>query len=310
MKVVSLLPAATEIVAALGALDALVAVSHDCDHPPQVRELPWASRSILDEGASSSAAVDRAVHEGLAQHGSLYRIDEALLRRLAPQLILSQRLCDVCAPSHGSVAALAAELPGAPRVLDLEPKRLAHVFENVRTVAGEMGLGERGERVVAELERRVEAVCDSAGSGPYRPRCVVLEWLEPLFASGHWVPELVALAGGEEPVGRAGEPSRAVAWDRVREAEPDVLVIAACGRSVSETLPELDRLRDLPGWEALPAVRRGEVYVMDGSAYLSRPGPRLVEALEVLGGILHPERCPAWRPEAWPPEVVAKVGPG
>ncbi|MDZ7802085.1 MAG: ABC transporter substrate-binding protein [Trueperaceae bacterium] len=308
MRVVWLLPATTEIVCALGALEDLAGVSYDCDHPPDVRELPRVTRSLLEPEDRSGAGIDRAVREGLAEHGTLYRIDEALLRRLAPDVILSQRLCDVCAPAHGSVTALACELPGRPRVLNLEPTRLDEVFANVRTVAQALERGARGEALVRDLQARVARVREATQDVARRPTCVVLEWLDPPFRSGHWVPELVSLAGGREPLSRLGARSTPVAWEHVVAAAPDVLVIAPCGQSIAASQPDLARLRAQAGWSELPAVQKDHVYVMDGSAYLSRPGPRLVDALEILAGVLHPSRFPQWRPERRPSDMMQRVG--
>jgi iron complex transport system substrate-binding protein len=289
MRVVSLLPAATEIVAALGRVADLVAVSHECDHPAEVCALPRATRCAIHGNALASDAIDRWVTDTLAATGTLYTMDEALVRGLQPDVILTQRLCDVCAVGYDTVTSFAATLPGAPRVVNLEPATLADVLGDVRRVGAALDADDAAARVVATLEARIAAVRERT-AGAARRRCVVLEWLLPPFRSGHWTPELVALAGAEEPLGRAGEDAARVAWDDVVAAAPDVLVLACCGFDVARTIADVARLRAMPEWRRLAAVRDGEVYVVDGSAYFSRPGPRIVDSLEMLAAILHPTR--------------------
>jgi iron complex transport system substrate-binding protein len=306
MKVVSLLPAATEMMYALGLTDQLVAVSHDCDHPAQVAEKPQITRCEIHGAGLSSREVDEWVQRTLTERGTLYTIDEPLLRSLEPDVILTQKLCDVCAPSYGSVAQLAATLPTPPEVVNLEPSSLADIFANIRTVAGTLGAGERGEEFVQGLRWRVESV--RARTATAQPiRCVLLEWLEPPYCSGHWGPELVELAGGFDPLGRRGCDSARVPWQAVLESRPEVLVLACCGNSADQTLAELPVLQQNHGWHELPAVASERVYAVDGAAYFSRPGPRVVDSLELLAGVLHPELFPEWRPELQPPERVVRV---
>ena len=288
VRVVSLLPAATEIVAALGMLDHLVGVSHECDFPPAVHDLPRVTRCAIHGNALPSADIDRWVKTELERTGTLYTMDEALLRRLAPDVIITQRLCDVCAVGYGTVTAFAATLPGPPAVVNLEPQTLAEVFGDVRRVAAALGVPERAAGVIAPLEARVGRVRRRAAGAAAR-RCVLLEWIDPPFRSGHWGPELVALAGGVDPVGRAGEDAVQVPWDVVRDAAPEVLVIACCGFDVARTARDLPILRGYPGFADLPAVRNRAVWIVDGSAYFSRPGPRLVDSLELLAPLVHPE---------------------
>jgi iron complex transport system substrate-binding protein len=288
VRVVSLLPAATEIVAALGMLDHLVGVSHECDHPAAVNGLPRVTRCVIHGNALPSADIDRWVKSELERTGTLYTMDEPLLRRLAPEVIVTQRLCDVCAVGFESVTALAATLPGPPQVVNLEPQTLDEVFADIRRVAVALGVEPRADRVIAQLRGRVEAVRARAAPAPRR-RCVLLEWIDPPFRSGHWDPELVALAGGVDPLGRSGEDAAEVAWDAVRAADPEVLVIACCGFDLARTRDDLPILRAYPGFAELPAARGREVYLVDGSAYFSRPGPRLVDSLELLAPLVHPE---------------------
>jgi len=288
MRVVSLLPAATEIVAALGLADELVGISHECDHPPEVNEKPRVTHCPIHGGHLPSAAVDRWVGDTLAATGTLYTMDEKLMRRLGPEVIVTQRLCDVCAVEYGSVAAFAATLPGPPRVLNLEPSSVVDILQDIRRVGAALGVPERAATVVAALEARIEAVRARAAAAPRR-RCVLLEWIAPPFRSGHWNPELVEIAGGTDPLGRKGEDAARIPWEAVLAAAPEVLVLACCGYDVARTMADVPLLRGRPGWESLPAVQQGEVYVVDGSAYFSRPGPRIVDSLEMLAELLHPD---------------------
>jgi iron complex transport system substrate-binding protein len=278
-------------------MEDLVGVSHECDYPTAANRKPRVTHCPIHEAGLPSAEVDRWVRETLAATGRLYRMDEPLLRRLQPDLILTQRLCDVCAVGYGSVAALAATLPGPPRVVNLEPSCLDDIFGDIRRVAAALEIPERGEAVVAALTERVAAVRARAAPVEHRPRCFLMEWIDPPFCAGHWGPELVEIAGGIEPLGRMGQPSARIAWDRVLEAQPEVLVLACCGYPAERTLRDLPILKRYPVWPTLPAVRNGRVYAVDGSAYFSRPGPRIVDSLELLAEILHPERFAGQFPE-------------
>jgi iron complex transport system substrate-binding protein len=230
------------------------------------------------------------VRETLASTGTLYRLDGPLLRRLEPDIILTQRLCDVCAVGFGSVKALAATLPGPPQVVNLEPSCLADIFENIRSAARILGVPQRADAAVTALVERVEAVQARLAHVTHRPRCFLMEWIDPPFSSGHWGPELVEVAGGIEPLGLKGRDSTRIPWERVLDAQPEVIVLACCGHRTQRTLDDLPILRRYPGWGSLPAVQRGRVYVVDGSAYFSRPGPRIVDSLEILAEIIHPTR--------------------
>lgn len=289
LRVVSMLPAATEIVGALGMADVLVGVSHECDHPESVRDRSRVTEAVIDVLDGPGREIDEAVRRRLAEGLDLYVVDETLLRELRPDLILTQELCTVCAPSRSGVAELAATLPERPRVMNLEPSRLEEVFVDIERVAGALGDPERGRTVVRALRERVDEVRGRASEAVSRPRIALLEWLDPPFASGHWNPELVQIAGGVEALGRAGEPSRQISWNEVAEVDPELLVVACCGWSVDRTLTEWRSVRREPRVADLTAVGGGDVWVVDGSAYFSRPGPRLVDSLEILAGILHPE---------------------
>ena len=305
-RIVSLVPAATEIVGALGLTDALVGVSHECGFPPKANHLPRVTHCPIHNTGLSSAEVDRWVRDTLASTGTLYTLDEALLRELRPDIILTQKLCDVCAVGYGSVVKMAAALPSEPQVVSLEPSTLNDIFDNVRTVAQAAGVPEQGKSVVAGLQARVEMVRTRAAT-LHRPRCFLLEWVDPPFCAGHWNPELVDIAGGVDLFGRKGERSMQVAWDAVLTAQSEVIVLALCGWNVERARRDLDILQSYPNWNSLLAVQRGEVYAVDGNAYFSRPGPRIVESLELLAGILHPETFPEFAPLRWQPDQVVRL---
>jgi len=287
-RVVSLVPAGTEIVASLGMLDCLVGVSHECDYPEEVSGKPRVTRCEIHGSGLKSEQVDGWVRDRLRASGTLYTMDEALVRGLQPDAILTQRLCDVCAVAYGTVARFAATLPGPPHVVNLEPSSVEDILRDVCTVGDVLGVPQRAEAVVASLRARIEAVRARAAGAPPR-RCVLLEWIDPPFSAGHWGPELIEVAGGVDPVGRRGSDSVAIPWEAVVQAAPEVIVVACCGYTVERALLDLPILRSRPGFGFLPAARSSEVYVVDGSAYFSRPGPRIVDSLEILAEILHPE---------------------
>lgn len=300
MRIVSLLPSATEMICTLGLEAHLVGVTHECDFPSFVNTLPKVTRTLIPSVASS-ADIDRLVREQLRTTQALYRLDLPTLEQLRPDLIVTQALCDVCAVAEAEVRSAACSLPGTPRIVSLEPQTLAEVFDAIRHLAEIMGVRQRGEEVVHELKARVEAVAIKSAGLHHRPRVALLEWLDPPFSSGHWGPELVRSAGGMEGLGREGQRSRTLRWDEVMEWKPEVIVIACCGFSVERTLADLPRLWAVPGWSTLPAVRSDRVYVVDGSQYFSRPGPRLVESLELLAHTLHPDVHPL--PPGLPPPL-------
>ena len=281
MRIASLLPSATEIVWALGLDAQLVAVTHECDHPPTAQLLPKLTRTHLPEGATSRE-IDGLVRNQLAATHSLYGLDADALHRAAPDLILAQTLCAVCAVSEADVCAATAQLPTPPRVLYLEPTRFEDVLNDIQTVAHAAGVADRGRALVSDLYDRVHAVRARVRIDRPPPRVCVLEWLDPPFSCGHWTPELVALAGGIEPLAQPGERSRRLSPSEIAAADPDVLFVACCGQSVARALEDLPAFLAAPEIAGLRAVQNARVYVSDGSAYFSRPGPRLVDSLELL----------------------------
>lgn len=298
-RIVSLLPSATEIVCALGLDDRLVGVSQECDYPESVRSLPRVTRTAIPDHASSHA-IDELVRQRLRTQHALYSLDQAELARLQPDLIVTQALCDVCAVAEDEVCAAARTLPGSPRIVNLEPRTLEEVLAALGQVAEAAGLpAESTAAVLDGLQGRVQAVAERSVPPAERPRVALLEWLDPPFSCGHWSPELVELAGGREGLGRPGERSRTLRWEEVAAWDPEVIVVACCGFPIERALQDLPTLLAAPGLSQTPAIRSDRVFVVDGSQYFSRPGPRLVDSLELLASLLHPGRHP--RPAAIPP---------
>lgn len=288
LRVASLLPAATEIVCALGRGDALVGVSHECDFPAGVEALPRLTRTHVDPQARSRD-IDAAVRDRLGRGLGVYDIDMEALRAAAPDVIVTQDQCDVCAVSLAEVEAAArATLGTDARIVSLRPAVLADVFADIARVGAALGAGQEAAALVAGLQARVDAVRLRALAARYRPRVVCIEWLEPLMVAGNWVPEIVASAGGRYEAVVAGRHSETWDADRLVAAAPEVVLVAPCGFGLGQTRSELAALTAQPFWRALPAVRNGRVYAIDGNAYLNRPGPRIVESLELVAGLIQP----------------------
>jgi len=291
-RIVSLLPAATEIAAALGVMDQVVGVSHECDFPTEANERPRVTRCALHSAELASRDVDEWVRRALHDNGSIYTIDEPLLQKLQPDVILTQKLCDVCAVGYTTVAKLAQTLPGPPRVVNLEPTSLADIFDDIRRVAETCDVPGRAKKLIGDLSDRVENVRERSARIPDRPCCFVMEWVDPPFCSGHWGPELVEIAGGRDPLGRKHRPSAQIEWQQVLDARPEIIVLALCGYDIGRARRDYELLRRFPGFGSIPAADSGQVYVVNASAYFARPGPRIVDSLEILAGILHPREFP------------------
>jgi iron complex transport system substrate-binding protein len=307
-RIVSLLPAATEIAAALGLMEQVVGVSHECDFPGEANERPRVTHCPVHNAGLTSGEVDEWVRRALRENGTIYTIDEPLLRELWPDVILTQKLCDVCAVGYGTVARLADTLPGPPRVVNLEPSSLSNIFDDIRRVAEVCGVSERAQKMVARLSERVEMVRCRANRIANRPRCFLMEWVDPPFCSGHWGPELVEIAGGLDPLGRKHQPSVQIDWRKVLDARPEIIVLALCGYDISRARRDFELLQRFPDFDSLPAARHGETYLVDASAFFARPGPRIVESLELLAGILHPEEFPEFAPRGSEDARVVRVG--
>ncbi len=287
-RIVSLIASATEIVHALGQFEHMVGRSHECDFPAEVLDLPVCTRPAIPV-SGDSREIDRLVKDRVRDAISVYEVFPDVLERLQPTHILTQTQCEVCAVSLKDVeAALAAGISCAPQVVPLHADALADVWDDIRRVARALGIPERGEQTVAELQARMAAISQRALADPRRPTVACIEWIEPLMAAGNWVPELVAMAGGVNLFGEAGRHSPWMQWGQLVEADPEAIVIMPCGWDVERTRPEMHWLTDRPEWPQLRAVRTGRVHLTDGNQYFNRPGPRLVESLEILTGILHP----------------------
>lgn len=280
MRIVSLLPSATEIVYALGLGEYLVARSHECDYPPEVAQVPIITYSLIPSDLPSHQ-IDRMVSETLMTHATLYGLNLDMLQALQPDLLITQALCDVCAVSFNSVQEAVAQLSPRTRVLNLEPTTLQGVMDTFQMIADAAGVPERGHALIAEFRKRTEAVRQRMACRPLL-RVTFLEWIDPLFACGHWTPEIVQLAGGIEGHGVVGKPSRRMDWKEVLGWQPEAIVIACCGFTVERTIQDLPTLQQNPGWNDLPAVRLGNLFIADGNAYFSRPGPRLADSVEWL----------------------------
>lgn len=280
MRIASLVPSSTEMLFALGLGDNVVAVTHECDYPPEAAVRPHITRTVIPEGLGSGD-IDRAVRERTQAGRALYELDEYLLAELAPDLIVTQAVCDVCAVSFDDVSAVAQKLTSAPQVVSLDPTTLGEVLADVPRLAEAAGVPDAGERLVADSGRRLDALADAVEGAP-APTVAALEWLDPVFVGGHWVPQMIELAGGLDVLGLPGEKSRTAGWDELEATAPELVVAMPCGydteRSAQEAAEHAGRL----------AVLGARVVAVDAAAYFSRPGPRLVDGVELLGHLMHP----------------------
>lgn len=288
MRVVSLLPSATEMVAFLGLAGNLVGRSHECDFPAAVRRVPSLTASKVERGLGS-AKIEERVQEIIRQGLSVYEVDASLLRNLAPDLILTQSQCAVCAVTPGDLEqALGAWTGQAPRLLSLAPASLGEVWHDLLQVGNVLGAQAEALRKLAGLQDRMEELRRRTAAIGKRPKLAAIEWIEPLMVAGNWVPELVEIAGGTSLLARSGEHSPWIDWEVLEASDPDLILIIPCGFSIERSLVDLERLQDRPAWQKLRAVREGKFFIADGRQFFSRPGPRLVESAEILAEILHP----------------------
>jgi iron complex transport system substrate-binding protein len=288
MRIVSLYPAATEIVALLGLADQLVGVSHECDFPPALKGLPQVTKCTIPTNASS-AEIDAAVREKLTNGEMLYEIDAKLLQHLEPDLILTQSLCKVCAVDRASIELSMGSLAYSTKILALQPTGLEAVLHDIQLIAAATDCSERGSQILDSLRSRIHYVEQTVKKSSYRPTVVMLEWIEPLFCSGHWTPELIRIAGAHEQIGREQELSRTISISEIIAANPDILLLACCGYNKDLTLDDVQRTDLLSQLASITAVKNNQVYVGDGNAYFNRPGPRLVDTLEMLASAFHPD---------------------
>ncbi|GAB4550118.1 MAG: cobalamin-binding protein [Anaerolineae bacterium] len=289
-SVVSLIPSATEIVAALGFADALVGRSHECDFPARVTHLPVCTEPKFNPHGTS-AEIDGRVKQILRDALSVYRIHTDVLEHLAPDVIVTQAQCEVCAVSLRDVESAVCEvLSPQAQLVALEPNALADVFADIARVAAALEAPQRGEALIGQLKSRMAAIEDAASHIAAKPTVACIEWIEPLMAAGNWMPELVQMAGGTNLFGEAGKHSPWMDWEALRAADPEVIVVLPCGFDIPRTLQEMPLLEAHEGWQTLQAVRANRIYVTDGNQYFNRPGPRLAESLEILAEIFHPDR--------------------
>jgi iron complex transport system substrate-binding protein len=291
VRIVSLVPHATELLFALGLGDDIVGVTHECDYPEAARDIQPVTRDVLEPGLSA-VEIDAAVRERTAAGESIYELDEELLRELEPELIVTQALCSVCAVSHDEVQALAVTLTAPPRVISLDPKTYGETLGDVRTLAQATGTKDAALDLIARTARRADII-RLAVRGVERPRVAALEWLEPVFVAGHWVPQLIEMAGGEDVTGLPGEPSERSTWELVAAAKPEIVVVMPCGYDAARGLVEAEEHA-----MQLRSLGAQRVVAVDASSYFSRPGPRLIDGLELLAHILHPDRVPTAPAEA------------
>jgi iron complex transport system substrate-binding protein len=312
MRIASLLASGTEIVCGLGLASELVAISHECDYPPEILDRPRVSRSRFDPAGMDSSQIDRAVRRAMERFGSVYELDEARLRELAPDLILTQAVCEVCAVPV-SLAREAARALGSAAILCLDAHSIAGILDSILGVGGATGGGsqERAAVLVRQLQDRVEAVRERVAGAP-RLRVLAVEWLDPLFQPGHWVPEMFEHAGGVLVAGEPGRPSREIPWDTAAAADPDALVVMPCGFGLNGARHAADGHAERLLGVARRAIEAGRAYVVDGSASFNRSGPRFADGVEILGALLHPDRFPDYslegRAAVWRPSGVTIIG--
>ena len=289
MRICSLLPSSTEIIFALGLEENLVGVTHECDYPPQARDKPVVVKSILEgKGKLSSARIDELVNRNRSEGKSVYLIDSERLSEIKPDLIITQGLCDVCAVSENEVTEVCEVLENSPEILSLNPTTIGEILDSIVLLGEVTRTKEKASQLVDDLRKRIETVEKKLSGERYRPGVFCLEWLNPPYAAGHWVPEMVKTAGGEPLISRTGEPSFKTSWDEILESSPDYLIIMPCGFDVEKTL---DGIEELTGgvrqWHTLRAVQKGHCYIVDANSYFSRSSPRVVDGIELLAGVIH-----------------------
>lgn len=287
MRICSFLPSATEMLFALGLGDQVVAVSHECDYPPEAQSRPRVTTSLIDPATMTSAEIDEAVSRALTEGRPSYFVDMEVLASARPDLVVTQDLCIVCAIGGSEVRRAAEQLDPRPRILTLEPHTMEDVLDCIRAVGEETGVSRRADDLVFAFRERIARVGSALG-GASRPRVLCLEWMDPPWIAGHWMPEVVELAGGTDVLGRSGEPSFRATWDEIADAQPEVSIVMPCGFGVDRTMDEISVLDTIPQLRRTPAFRANRVYVVDGSSYYNRAGPRIVDGIELMASILHP----------------------
>src|SRR5947208_3882182 len=289
MRICSLLPSATEIAFALGLGDQVVAVSHECDYPPEASNRPVLTKSAIHQKIHRSLEVDREVEQ---RGGDIYEIDEKLLGKLNPELILTQELCHVCAVSYTKVKEAARVLDADTKIVSLEPTNLEEIVDNILLVGRMTNKLAEAEKLAAQMLRRINRVREKTKTVQDKPRVFFMEWLQPPWAGGHWIPQMVDYAGGFEGLGRLGKPSHRIEWTEVLNYQPEMIIVSPCGFDLNGVIGQLHELASYTGWENIPAYKSRNIYAVNASAYFSRPGPRIVDGLELLAHIIHPELFP------------------
>ncbi len=289
LRVCSLLPGATEVVAALGMADRLVGISHECDYPPEILDKPVLVRAAVEHERAVSREIDRQVKDLVEQGESLYAMDELRFVQAEPTVVITQELCQVCAITPRHLDRALAALPQAPAVVSLNPTSLEQVLGDILTIGKALERVREARTLMDNLRARLQTIRDLTASIPARPRVACLDWLDPFYCAGHWVPEMVSIAGGTDALGQPDRPSRPLTWDELVAASPDVVVLMPCGFSAPRTAREVEPLLHRYDWDVLPAVRSQKVFAVDAASYFSRPGPRLVEGVAILAALLHPD---------------------
>jgi iron complex transport system substrate-binding protein len=293
MRIVSFLPSATEMVCALGLGDQLVGVTHECDYPPEVQQKPIVVSAVLPIETMTQREIDEAVSQRLRDGQSLYQVDENLLRDLEPDIIITQDLCQVCAPSGNELSQAVKVLAKKPEILWMTPKSIAGIEDNIRALGQATGLQQAAEELIAAGRARIEAIKARVRDLSARPRVFCMEWLDPIYCSGHWVPELVKIAGGIDALGREGSDSVRILWSDVQKWDPEILVVIPCGFHIDKVIEQTTKLCEYEGWQDLTAVRDNRVYAVDANSYFARPGPRVIDGAELLAHLQHPDTF-AW----------------
>jgi iron complex transport system substrate-binding protein len=288
-QIVSFLPSATEMACALGLGDQLVGITHECDYPPEMKNKAIVVRKALPIEEMTQLEIDQAVSERMGEGRSLYEIDELVLQQLAPDLILTQDLCQICAPSGNEVSQVLKVLPKKPQVLWLTPNTLEQIADNARQLGAATGREREAAELIVAGKARLDLVAKKTRNLSKRPRVFCMEWLDPVYCSGHWVPEMVHIAGGVDQLSQLGSDSIRITWDEVITWDPEVLVITPCGYDLLKVIEESQVLPNYQGWSKLSAVRSGRVYAVDANSYFARPGPRVVDGTELLAHLIHPD---------------------
>lgn len=292
MRIISLIASSTEIICALGFESQMVGRSHECDYPESIKKLPICTE-VKFQTDGSSYEIDQRVKAILQEGLSVYKVSADKLKELKPDLIVTQIQCEVCAVSQKDVEAAVCQLiDSRPNIVSLNPNALADLWEDIRRVANALSQPQKAQELITRLKARIHSIETKARALPNKPKVACIEWIDPLMSAGNWMPELVELAGGINLFGKAGKHSPWMEWEDLRKADPDRLLILPCGFDIPRTLQEMDLMKARPGWGNLKAVRENQVFVLDGNQYFNRPGPRLVESLEILAEVFHPEAFP------------------